>query len=105
MKYLLVCLLLFLPTLCFADHLTCNPVPANSWDGIGMIMDGKPEIIIPPTAKPDGTQILWYDISGLTPGNHNVILRGRKGVVWSPTTPFDFSISVPSLTGIKIDPN
>ena len=63
-----------------APFLTCNNVPAGSWDGIGIAMDGAVEVVVVPKTNTDGTITLWYDLASLPNGNHNVILRARKGV-------------------------
>jgi hypothetical protein len=90
-KALIVLAMTLIPSLCFAGpFLTCTSIPAGSVDSIGVTMDASAEVFVSPKVNPDGTLTLWYDLATVTVGNHNVVLRPKKGVWYGATTPSAF---------------
>jgi hypothetical protein len=80
--------------------LTCTNVPAGSWDTIGVKVDSATEVFVAPKVNTDGTITLWYDLAGITVGNHAITLRGKKGVWYSPL-PFVYNFVRPNVPNIS----
>ena len=105
MKRLLIVLVMVLvPSFCFAGpFLTCTALPAGSIDSIGVTMDSAAEVFVVPKVNPDGTLTLWYDLATVSVGNHNVVLRPKKGVWYGTTTPFAYpKPAVTPITGVGL---
>lgn len=95
----------FSSSLWAAPYLTCDPVPAGSWDKIEMIWDGGIPVLVDPKVNPDTTLFLYYDLTAITVGNHKVDLRSKKGEFYSSSVSFSFTrpaVSAPAA--IKITP-
>ena len=73
--------------------LGCAPVAAGTWDKIEMVMDGGAPVLLDPVpVSATDTRIrLYYDLVALPTGNHNVVLRPKKGVWYGAATPFAFA--------------
>lgn len=81
-----------------APYLTSDNVPANSWDKIGIALDGGTEVLVDPKVNTDSTQCLWYDLKDVAVGNHTIRLRAIKNTAWSVyATPDPYSFIRPAL--------
>ena len=90
---ILICLLVSSSLSQAAPFLISDPVAAGSWDKIEIVMDGAAPILVAPVVvSPTDARIrLFFDLDSVSVGNHNVTLRGKKGVWYGATTPFAFT--------------
>lgn len=98
---MVVGIVLMMASIAWAEPwLYSNSVPAGSWDTIGVKIDSAAEVFVTPQVNADGTIRLWYDLSGISIGNHTVALRGKKGVWYSPV-PFVYTFTRPNVASVS----
>lgn len=105
MLVVLVMVFMFAGSVQAAPFLVCDPVAAGTWDKIEIVIDsGAPALVDPVAMGGTDTRIrLYYDLNTISVGTHNVILRGKKGVWYSTSTPFSFvrpAVAAPSSIGL-----
>lgn len=86
-------------------YLTCDPYPADSLitsfvvykDGVVWVQDSQPKVL------PDGSFVLWEDVSNLPSGDHTFTAEAVSGLdTSSQSVPFVWSRRIPSSPALKI---
>ena len=108
MRYLCVVILsLLFATSAFGRPLwlTCDPYPADALithfivekDGVVIVSESSPKIL------PDGSSVLWEDISTLPSGDHSFTAKAVSGLDTSPSSlPFVWRRRIPSEPALKM---
>jgi hypothetical protein len=72
--------------------LTSDIFPPGTFEKIEIKIDRFRSFLIDPLTMKDGKQRLFYDISELPHGRHEVCLRGVKNQKFGPMAKFEFRI-------------
>jgi hypothetical protein len=101
MKYVLALLIMLIPSVVFGSpFLVCDPIQ-QSFEVTEFILEIDGQVIsVPPEVLPDGTFRIFYDLAGITNGNHTI--RAKAKNIWGESSwsaPFDFTSGMPTIPG------
>lgn len=98
MKTLVIVLAVLIPVICSASPwLICDPQA-----GVTSYQFTDDAFFATKTAEADGS--LRYDLAGIPSGTHNIQVRAANLWGVSDPSPFEFSVSIPTVSALRLTP-